>query len=966
MKLLRIILAVAVVMAIPALVLGATVGKITGVVTDAQTKEPLVGVSVQIVGTSSGAMSDANGMYTILNVPVGTYTLKMSLVGYAEVQVSNVEVSVDLATYVNQEMSSRVTDLGKTIQVTAERPLVVKDKTTSINVVKRDQLLAMPTRGFEQVVGVQNSVVRMKSNVDLRQRGFREAVGATGAEMNLRGGRPSEVAYYVDGFSQQDPLSGLSTANINNNAIKEVAVTAGAFSAEYGHVSSGIVNVTTNSGTDKYHGNVEVVSDNLWGKTHSYDQNYYSADIGGPIPYLEKGTFFFSGEKRWLGDRDPSSKTKEIAEQYNLGSYFGSTPQRLPSNSENGFSYQGKLDYAFKPTLKGALSFNGSLDKWQEYRHDRLFTSEHMPRYKDKNVGVNAKVTHSVNKNMFYNLSASFFLTERIRGDGVLFDNLAAYRRVYLPNFEGGRVFTNPEEDQQNLFFEDSAAITASYYNHNIEPGSDEDTIVGYQQAYWANFMHRKSTYWGLKGDLTDRVTEHHTLKTGFDFQRHTLRYFENLDATLGYTKNLVNRYGFDENGNESDNEGYANNTKHPINLGLYAEDRFDWQNLVVSAGLRFDFFDYKALRIKDIIYPLDPGRLTGVDTLDESDLEKSEKFTRLSPRLGIAFPVSDKTQLHVNYGKFYQRPDLNKLYLGYDFFTARIQAGSYYPFASPNLKPEKTTQYEFGLSHQLGDNTALDLTAYYKDVTDLTQIYHQTPGYPSQYDYYSNIDYGTIKGLDIEFNMRRTRNITLDLKYTLAYATGTGSYSQSHYIIAWQNPKFPNKTTAPLDYDQRHSLIGMFDIRAGKGEGPKIGNTYILENTGLNLLVQARSGTPYTPIKSGNVITLAAFTPEPTGSINSAYMPWTFQIDLKLEKKITIHGYDVTPYILVKNLLDRDNIYAVYETSGQANETGWLGTAEGRTFAQNYGSYEYQLAQNNPKNYGNPRMIMAGIRASF
>ncbi|MEW6051705.1 MAG: TonB-dependent receptor [Candidatus Zixiibacteriota bacterium] len=962
MKLLRIILALSVACVLPGLVLGATVGKITGVVTDAQTKEPLVGVSVQVVGTNMGAVSDAEGGYTILNVPVGTYTLKMSLVGYAEVQISNVEVSADLASYQNQELSSRVTDIGKTIQVTAERPLVVKDKTTTINIVKRDELLAMPVRGFEQVVGIQNSVVRIKSNLDVRQRGQRESVGGVGQELNLRGGRPSEVAYYVDGFSQQDPLSGISTSNISNNAIKEVSVTAGAFSAEYGYVASGIVNVVTNSGTEKYKGNAEIVTDNMWGKTHSYDQNSYSADFGGPIPGTTKGFFFFSGERRWLGDREPSSITKDVIENYSLASRFGDSPQRLPSNTLDGWSYQGKLDYNFKPTLKAGLSFNGSLDKWQEYRHSRLFTPEHMPRYKDKNVGINAKVTHTLNANTYYNLSASYYLTERIRGDGVLFDNLAAYKRTGVLD----RSFPNPEEDEQNLFYEDSAAIRASFYDSRILPGSPEDTIVGYQSAYWANFLHRKSSYIGFKGDLTDRVSEHHTLKAGFDFQRHTLRYFENLDATLGYTKNLVNRYGFDQNGEESDAEGYANDTKHPYNLGLYTEDRFEWQSLVVSAGVRFDYFDYKALRIKDVLNPLDPGNVTGVDTLDPGDLEPSKKFTRVSPRLGVAFPVSDATQLHINYGKFYQRPDLLRLYLGYDFFEARVSAGSYYPFASPNLAPEKTTQYEFGITHQLGEFTALDVTAYYKDVSDLTQIFHQSPSSPRVYDFFANTDYGTIKGVDFEFRMRRTRNITLNLKYTLGYSTGTGSYAQSQYIVAWQNPQFPPKTTAPLDYDQRHSIIGVFDIRSHKGEGPRLGNTFILENTGLDILVRAASGTPYTPIKVDNAITLAAFTPQPIGSINSARLPWTFRIDLKLERVISVRGYSLTPYLQVLNLLDRDNVYGVYETTGKPNETGWLGTAEGTTFVQNNGDYEYRLKQDNPSNYGIPRMILVGLRASF
>jgi outer membrane receptor protein involved in Fe transport len=516
------------------------------------------------------------------------------------------------------------------------------------------------------------------------------------------------------------------------------------------------------------------------------------------------------------------------------------------------------------------------------------------------------------------------------------------------------RPFANPEEDTMDLFWEDSLRYVYE---------STHDTT--YNEAYWPGYLKRQSSYMGFKGDITSNWTQAHTLKAGFDFQRHTLRFFEHLDATQGYSNDLVNRYGYDAQGNETDDDDFMNNVKHPINLGLFVEDRFEWQNLVVSFGLRFDYFDYKSLRIKNLQYPLDATGGTDL-SLDREDLEDSKKFSRLSPRLGVAFPVSDKTQMHINYGKFFQRPDLRRLYLGYDFLAARITAGSYYPFASPNLEPEKTTQYEVGITHQLGATTAIDITAYYKDVQDLTQIFHQTPASPRVYDYFANVDYGTIKGVDFGLTMRRTNHISLDLKYTLSYASGTGSYAQSQYIVAWQNPEGAPKRKAPLDYDQRHALAGIVDYRLGKGEGPKFGDTYILENFGINVILQASSGTPYTPIRVDNEVTEAAFTPQPIASINSARLPWTWQIDFKAERTIPLGKYSLVPYIVVKNLLDRDNVLSVYEGTGKANETGWLGTADGQNWAAGHDTDLYNLKQDNPKNYGAPRQILFGLRMSF
>jgi outer membrane receptor protein involved in Fe transport len=323
---------------------------------------------------------------------------------------------------------------------------------------------------------------------------------------------------------------------------------------------------------------------------------------------------------------------------------------------------------------------------------------------------------------------------------------------------------------------------------------------------------------------------------------------------------------------------------------------------------------------------------------------------------------------MHINYGKFFQRPDLNKLFIGYDFMSARFGAGSFLPFANPNLEPEKITQYEVGINHQLGDNTAFGITAYYKDVEDLTQIYHQAPAFPTQYDFYGNVDFGTIKGVDFDLSMRRTRNMSINFKYSLSYANGTGSYANSSYNIAWKNAKGAPKQTQPLDYDQRHSIIFMFDFRTLKGEGPKMGNFHPLENFGLNTIIQAASGLPYTPMRIYDAVSPnAAVTQTPTGAINSATMPWTLTIDLKFERSFALGDYKLVPYVWVRNLLDRDNVVNVYEGTGEPNTSGYIVAGEGATKAEDpeY-AYRYDLLQNNPKNYANPRMILFGLRLSF
>ncbi|MFH2037023.1 MAG: TonB-dependent receptor, partial [Candidatus Zixiibacteriota bacterium] len=492
-----------------------------------------------------------------------------------------------------------------------------------------------------------------------------------------------------------------------------------------------------------------------------------------------------------------------------------------------------------------------------------------------------------------------------------------------------------------------------------------------YYESYFVRFLHRKSSYYGTKGDFNAQLGNYHTLKAGFDAQRHTLRRYENLNATQVLSDVRVNTYGFTQDAKESDSKEYINALKHPINLGLFLQDRFEWRGLVINAGIRFDYFDYQALKIKDLANPLDPDNATGLDTLDVDDLEDSEVFTRFSPRLGIGFPISDKTQFHINYGKMYQRPNLEDLYVGYDFFAARVKDGGYYfPFPSPNLEPEQTTQYEVGITHQLGMNTAFGITAYYKDVQGLTQIFHQTAD-PNQYDFYANTDFGTIKGVDFNLTMRRTRNMRINLNYTISWATGTGSYSQSTYNVAWKNPKFPPKATNPLDYDQRHNITGVLDIRTEKGDGPKIGEIFPLENFSFNALIQLASGTPYSPTLPYDAAREGiSVSQQPTGAVNSATMPWNMNVDLKIERTFKINdNYTIVPYLWIQNVFGTENVYGVYEGTGEANVTGYLESVEGLGWVNSHTDDEiaqYRLKENNPKNYGKPRIIMLGVKMSF
>src|SRR5206468_12911127 len=221
---------------------------------------------------------------------------------------------------------------------------------------------------------------------------------------------------------------------------------------------------------------------------------------------------------------------------------------------------------------------------------------------------------------------------------------------------------------------------------------------------------------------------------------------------------------------------------------------------LVVNLGLRYDYInvDTKALRSEQ--FPLGVGPSFA---LADSDLTDSKTYSRISPRLGIGFPVTDKTVMHANWGQFYQQPNLQDLYVSYQFLQYKIlHTGYFVGFGNPNLKPEETQAYEVGIAHQLSDYAKLDATVYYKDVKDLVEI-QAIASKPSGFTSYRNPGFATIKGLDLGFTLRRINHVQANMAYTLSYAVGTGSVSASSANSAGYGSA-PAKQAARLDYGPR------------------------------------------------------------------------------------------------------------------------------------------------------------------
>ncbi|MEO8167390.1 MAG: TonB-dependent receptor, partial [bacterium] len=389
----------------------------------------------------------------------------------------------------------------------------------------------------------------------------------------------------------------------------------------------------------------------------------------------------------------------------------------------------------------------------------------------------------------------------------------------------------------------------------------------------------------------------------------------------------VPNNYGYDIYGNVYDGGG-LDAAKKPKYISAYIQDKFEFNDLVINAGLRFDSFDNDDFTFVDSKKP--PFDQTGFSVF-ESGVVKTPPAKTVSPRLGFSFPVTDRTVFHVQYGKFVQAPSLNDIYVSTSQMALQLSGRNF--IANPfglGLQPIRTTQYEIGFTQQFTDFASFDLTTFYKDIKGQIQ-YEQVVATPASYNVLVNGDYATTKGLELSLRLRRANRLQGSVNYTLSDAQGTGSSRATSVSSVQNGPERPT-VISPLQFNQTHRGSINLDYRFGKDDGG------LLERFGANILFTFNSGHAFTqalasssggqrgPEEGGILADDDPRTRKPDGAINNATTPWVFQLDLKLDKTVSIGDVlDVNFYVYVQNLLNTKNVLNVYSRSGNAEDDGFL-----------------------------------------
>ena len=273
-------------LALPGVALAQGTGTIAGQVLEEGGTLAVIGANVRIDGSTLGGVTDLDGNYRIIGVPIGTYTVTASYTGYTSQTLTSVDVNAGSTRQLDFTLGTG--SIGEVVVESYRAPLITRDAIGQPRTVTGEDLENLPIRGVAQTVALQGGIVNTEGSNDL----------------NIRGGREQEVVYYVDGVRVVGGGvlgAGGSNLGVNQQAIEQQEVLIGTIPARYGDAQSGVISITTKTGRNDFFGSIEgVTSTGL----DSFGYNLGSISLGGPIVQNRLG-FFLSAEGQDTEDVSP-------------------------------------------------------------------------------------------------------------------------------------------------------------------------------------------------------------------------------------------------------------------------------------------------------------------------------------------------------------------------------------------------------------------------------------------------------------------------------------------------------------------------------------------------------------------------------------------------------------------------------------------------------------------------------------
>ncbi|MGD1047921.1 MAG: TonB-dependent receptor [Candidatus Krumholzibacteriaceae bacterium] len=407
-----------------------------------------------------------------------------------------------------------------------------------------------------------------------------------------------------------------------------------------------------------------------------------------------------------------------------------------------------------------------------------------------------------------------------------------------------------------------------------------------FADAYdWPAYTNRLSTTYNLKADLTSKKWMNHQFKTGVQFLYNDLD-----EETIDFPAQT-----------RLDGTYLSSNIFHNFNpeASYYVQDKWQYQGMIVNGGLRVDFFS--------------PGNNNQILIHSSQINPNVDKYKfQISPRLGFAFPITDKDKFHFHYGRFTQWPNRNYLFGTQNLLNALGILGN------PDLNEELTVSYQAGVSHQFTETVAGQFVVFNKDIYGLISSTRVTDTELGIQGYrYINRTYASSRGLEVSIDKMRTHYVGGEISYTYSYADGVAS--DANFGVTAEGLTHLPTQELPLDWDQRHTLNVTLTLQDQNKWGATIVYSY-------------GSGLPWTPVDR------FARRQDPLWE-NSKRLPATNVINIQGRKMFSIYGQELTLFFEGRNLLN-DDILAPGGTSPGAFPGMQNATMDGGSYLTETGQY--------------------------
>jgi len=1014
----------------------AQTGKLTGIVTDAQSGAPLEGAQVILEGTGISALTGSNGRFFIVNVPPGTYAVLVRRIGYTSARFTNVLVQIDVTRAIDADLAPTGAVGVEEIVVTAEEvPLIAPGVTGSGSNLRAEEIAALPVTNIAGVLSLQQGFLQVPQNTDIVS--FTDSRRNPATPVRIRGGRGGETLSLIDGFPINNFVFGGPAFDITREAVEQIDFQRGGFEPQYGNALSGIINIATREGGTSLAGAVSWTTSSVGGALGSrpdelrqYDQ--LEGYVSGPIPgTANKARFMVSG--RTQDGKDGVFEFDDDVLDFDALQNTAATNDLNTGWRAFGYDHQydllGKLTYYLQPTLK--VSVNAIT-----YRRQRLpYDFDYLLTYGDPLAS-----------------EAITSLTDTLRvGTGAGNTGNRVYRDVVQGSIWVKRDFVSGKWD--HVLGRWSYTVGASYFDQQREtcnffqgvclgdrfadinfngrfvaPGISLGPTQGTDEFFGGE---RLKTVAG-RADISGQVTDHHQLQFGAFYQRHDLEFRE--IRNLGINDVIVVPSGYQAT---------------PWDGALYLQDRIEYDFITIKLGARFDFGRAGGLffanprdptngtRADDVcngtVFASQPftytdpsgGSHTGFDActaerifegtstlLDsaarvaqQDDFVESSRRTQFSPRIGVSFPLSERSQVFFNFGRYSQNPLYNNLYTNTGIGTlagpdegvcdadaVKVLPGSTTPstechpiiapstgqssfIGNPNLLIEKTTSYEVGFATELGRDYALQVTLFNKDQYGLSgvavggvdaegnQVFDPGTTYDNTalpgYSVLLNRDFATVRGVEIAIRKRLSNFWSFNINYAYSQATTNAAPPDREFQSQIEEGDPAALGEIRSEIDQPHVFNASVIFRVGQEEPTSMAwLNRILSNAAASVTFRAASGLPYTP-----TLSFTGFGDDQLER-NSGRAPGTAVLDAQLSKDFALSGVRMGAFVRATNLLNSQGCVQVFATTGRC-DVGSIDQSrarQGNTVGENSPTTFYDR----PQFFQAGRSILAGARVSF